>query len=157
MNRKIFYIALVTLIIDQVTKIIVSFFLRANEQISIIKNFFSIHYIENNGAAWSLLTGRVEFLILISLIVLFVIYRYMYNFKKNNRNNLAFGFILGGILGNLLDRIFLGYVKDFLSFNIFQYHYPIFNFADVFIVIGTVLLIFAVFKGEDKNETNQSK
>ena len=110
-----------------------------------------IHFIENYGAAWSIFTNRVELLIAISLLAIFIIYRYMYNFKHNKRNNIAFGLILGGIVGNLIDRIFLGYVRDFLSFKIFSYNYPVFNFADTFIVIGVFLLIIAVIKGEDKS------
>ena len=154
MNRKIFLVAVITLIIDQITKILIFIFFSLNERVILIKNFFSIHYIENYGAAWSLFSNKVEFLILISLIAIFIIYRYMYNFKQNKRNNIAFGLIIGGIVGNLIDRVFLGYVRDFLSFKIFSYNYPIFNFADIFIVIGVFLLIIAILKGEDNNAKN---
>ncbi len=154
MNRKIFLVAVITLIIDQITKILIGIFFSLNERVILIKNFFSIHYIENYGAAWSLFSNKVEFLILISLIAIFIIYRYMYNFKQNKRNNIAFGLIIGGIVGNLIDRVFLGYVRDFLSFKIFSYNYPIFNFADIFIVIGVFLLIIAILKGEDNNAKN---
>ena len=156
MNRKIFLVAVITLIIDQITKILIGIFFSLNERVILIKNFFSIHYIENYGAAWSLFSNKVEFLILISLIAIFIIYRYMYNFKQNKRNNIAFGLIIGGIVGNLIDRVFLGYVRDFLSFKIFSYNYPIFNFADIFIVIGVFLLIIAILKGEDNNAKNSN-
>ncbi len=152
MNRKIFIVAIISLLIDQMSKIFVGIFLTFNQNISIIKNFFSIHLIQNYGAAWSLFNNKVDFLIIISIFALFIIYHYMYIFKLNKRNNLAFGFILGGIIGNLIDRVFLGYVRDFLSFKIFNYQYPIFNFADTFIVVGVFLLILATLKGEDKNE-----
>lgn len=156
MNRKIFTAAIITLLIDQISKVLISMFLEINEQIIVIKDFFSLYFIENYGAAWSILSGKANLLIIASVIALIIIYRYMYNFKNNKRNNLAFGFIIGGIFGNLIDRVFLGYVRDFLSFNIFSYKYPVFNFADTFIVIGVFLLIFAIIKGEDKNGTNQS-
>ena len=152
MNRKIFGIAVLTLFVDQLSKILVSIFFRVGEQWIIIRNFFSIHFIENYGAAWSIFSGRLNLLIFASLVAIFIIYRFMYNFKTNKRNNLAFGILLGGILGNLIDRIFLGYVKDFLSFKILSYYFPVFNLADSFIVIGVILLLYAVFKGEDKNE-----
>lgn len=156
MNRKIFLVAIVALFIDQVSKIIMNLFVHLSEEIVIIKNFFSLHYTHNYGAAWSLFSGRIEFLILISIIALIIIYRYMFNFENNKRNNLAFGLIVGGIFGNLIDRIFLGYVRDFLSFKFFSYYYPVFNLADSFIVIGVCLLIVAIIKGEDKNGTNKS-
>ena len=75
----------------------------------------------------------------------------MNSFKKNTRNNIAFSIMLAGIAGNLVDRVCLGYVRDFLDFNIFGYSYPVFNLADTFIVIGVILLIIAIIKGEDKN------
>lgn len=151
MNRKIFIIAVVSLFFDQITKILIGIFFNLNERVVLLKNFFAIHFIENYGAAWSIFNNRMEFLIAISLLALFVIYRFMYNFKHNKRNNIAFGLILGGIVGNLIDRVFLGYVRDFLSFKIFSYHYPVFNLADTFIVLGVFLLIIAILKGEDKN------
>ena len=150
MNRKIFLAAIFSLLVDQVSKVIIGIFFKVGDQITIIKNFFSLHFIENYGAAWSLFSNKGEFLILISLLALFVIIRFMYSFKHTKRNNLAFGFVIGGIFGNLIDRIFLGYVRDFLSFRIFGYDYPIFNFADVSIVIGVFLLILAIIKGEDR-------
>lgn len=152
MNRKIFAIAVSSLFIDQITKILIGIFFALDAKVVVIKKFFSIHFIENYGAAWSLFSNKVDFLIIISLGAIFIIYRYMYHFKHNKRNNIAFGLILGGIVGNLIDRIFLGYVRDFLSFKIFSYDYPVFNFADTFIVIGIVLLIFAILKGEDKKD-----
>ena len=151
MNRKIFGIAVLSLFFDQLSKILVSIFLGLGEELILISHFFSFHFVENYGAAWSILSGRVDFLIIASIVALFIIYRYMNNFQSNKRNNLAFGFILGGIFGNLIDRIFLGYVRDFLSFKIFTYNYPVFNLADSFIVVGVILLMIAVFKGEDKN------
>ncbi len=152
MNRKIFVIAVISLFLDQMSKILVGIFLTIHETFPIIKNFFSLQFIENYGAAWSLFNNKVDFLILVSLVALFIIYHYMCIFKQNKRNNLAFGLVLGGIMGNLIDRVFLGYVRDFLSFKIIHYHYPIFNFADMFIVIGIFLLIVSILKGDDKHE-----
>ena len=156
MNRKIFAVSVITLLFDQVTKILISTFIGINGKMNLIKNFFSIHCIENYGAAWSLFNYKVEILIMASIVALIILARYMYNFQTNKRNNLAFGFLIGGIFGNLIDRIFLGYVRDFLSFQFGHYQYPIFNFADIAIVLGVFLLTIAILKGEDKNE-NRSK
>ena len=152
MNKKIFLVAILSLLIDQISKIGIGIFLTFNEKKILIKNFFSLQLIQNYGAAWNILNNKVDFLILISLLAIFILYRYMYNFKHNKRNNLAFGLILGGVVGNLIDRVFLGYVRDFLAFKFINYDYPVFNFADVFIVIGVFLLIFAILKGEDRDE-----
>lgn len=151
MNRKIFIVAVISLFLDQITKILIGIFFALDERFVVIHNFFSFHFIENYGGAWSILNNKVDFLIIISILALFIVYRFMYSFKQNKRNNLAFGLILGGIVGNLIDRVFLGYVRDFLSFKLFSYQYPIFNLADTFIVIGVFLLIIAIIKGEDKH------
>jgi signal peptidase II len=156
MNKKIFKVAVFSLLFDQITKILISIFLNVNEKVVVIKNFLWAYYVENDGAAWSILSNKQNLLILLSIIALVIIYRYMYNFKKNKRNNLAFGFIIGGIFGNLIDRIFLGYVRDFISIKVIDYYYPVFNFADSFIVIGVLLLIIAIFKGEDQYAKNKS-
>lgn len=156
MNRKIFAVSVITLLIDQITKILISIFIGTNEVIAIIKNFFSIHFIENYGAAWSLFNYKVEILVIASIVALLILTRYMYCFQTTKRNNIAFGLLFGGIFGNLIDRVFLGYVRDFLSFKFINYQYPIFNFADIAIVLGVFLLIVAIIKGEDKNE-NSSK
>lgn len=152
MNRKIFIVAVISLFLDQITKILIGIFFTLDERVVVVKNFFSFYFIENYGAAWSILNNKVDFLIIISLIAIFILYRFMYNFKQNGRNNIAFGLILGGIVGNLIDRVFLGYVRDFLSFKLFSYNYPIFNLADTFIVIGVLFLVIAILKGEDKHE-----
>lgn len=151
MNRKIFIVAVISLFLDQITKILIGIFFALDERFVVIQNFFSFHFIENYGGAWSILNNKVDFLIIISILSLFIIYRFMYSFKQNKRNNLAFGLILGGIVGNLIDRVFLGYVRDFLAFKFFSYQYPIFNLADTFIVVGVFLLIIAIIKGEDKH------
>lgn len=157
MNKKILLIFVITLFLDQLTKSLVQAFIKLEYSLEIIKNFFSLTYVNNYGAAWSILSNKNTFLIIISIISLVIIYRFMYVFNKNKRNSVAFGLLFGGISGNLIDRTLLGYVRDFLDFKIFNYNYPIFNIADCAVVIGVILLIIAIFKGEDKVENNSSK
>ncbi len=78
-------------------------------------------------------------------------------FKANFRNKLAFGLLLGGIAGNLFDRIIYGFVRDFIDLKIFTYNLPIFNIADMAVIFGSILIIYAIIKGEDLNENNCSK
>ena len=119
---------------------------------SIIINFFSITKVYNNGASWNLFAGYRVILIIITLIMLALLIYYQNKFILNKRNILAFGLLYGGIIGNLIDRIIYGYVIDFLDFTIFGYDFPVFNFADIFIVSGIFLLIIAIYKKEDVNE-----
>ena len=147
--------AIIILIIDQLSKSLLEIYLNLNQSIVIIKNFWSITLVHNTGGAWSILNNHSYLLIIFSIIALIFIFRFMLNFKKNTRNSLAFALTISGILSNLADRIFLGYVRDFLDFKIFGYDYPIFNIADIAIVIGVFLLIIAIIKGEDKVGTKK--
>ena len=160
MNKKIFAIS-ITLAIDQLVKGILEIYFNINEPFKIIKDFFYITYCHNTGAAWSIFSNKPILIIIISLIALIIIYRFMYLFKRNKRNDIAFGLLVGGLMGNLLDRILYGYVRDFFDFYIFGYDYPVFNIADIAIVIGVILLIVAIIKGEDSknaiSSTNRRK
>ena len=152
MNKNVTILGVFLIIVDQLLKIIVSSYLPLGESIKVIKNFFYITYVNNYGGAWSIFNNHVIFLVVITIIVLFMLIKYMGKFKNNIRNAVAFGFLYGGIFGNLIDRVCYGYVKDFLDFKIFGYNFPVFNFADIAIFIGVVLMVIAIIKGEDKNE-----
>jgi signal peptidase II len=156
-NRKILTIAMVTLVVDQITKSILGNLIKLGTTKQIIKNFFYITTVHNDGAAWGIFSNQSIIIIIGTIISFFIIYKFIYGFKKNTRNNIAFGLVLGGLAGNLCDRLFLGYVRDFLDFIIFKYDFPVFNIADVAIVIGVILLIIAIIKGEDVNENNSKR
>lgn len=151
MSKKIYIISLIIFILDQITKSLISTYLKLNESIEITKDFFYIRYINNKGASWGILENNRFLLIGLSIIAIIMIIRYSYSFKKTKLNTYGFGLLLGGILGNLSDRLIFGYVKDFFDFIIFRYDFPVFNIADISIVIGVVLLIISILKGEDKS------
>ena len=156
LNKKTYIIAILILIIDQVSKSLIEVFFKFNESIQIIKDFFYITVVHNTGGAWSIFDNHSYFFILFSIIAVIILIKFMFSFKNNLRNNIAFSLTIGGILSNLADRIFLGHVRDFLDFKLFGYNYPIFNIADIAIVIGVILLIVAIIKGEDKIERDTS-
>ncbi len=156
MNKKILIIAIISLALDQITKTIAALSLTFGEPLKVIKNFFYLTLVHNEGAAWGLFSNTKVIIGIGTIIAMIVIYRFIYCFKQNTRNNLAFGLLIGGLSGNLIDRVFTGYVIDFLDFYIFGYDFPVFNVADICIVIGVLLLIIAIFKGEDSNENNSN-
>lgn len=147
--KKIGIISLIVIIIDRILKVLVTNNFVLNVRNKIIDGFFYITNCHNEGAAFSLFSGNVLFLIFITLIVLFLIYRTINKENVNKIGVLAYGLLLGGILGNLYDRIFYGYVIDYLDFRIFNFNFAIFNLADAAIVIGAILLI--VFEGSDND------
>lgn len=154
MNKKTYIIAVFILLLDQISKSLVEIYFKLNESVVVIKDFFNITVAHNTGGAWSILNNHSYLFIVFSIIALVVLIRFMFQFKNNLRNNIAFACTVAGIMSNLADRIFLGYVRDFLDFKIFGYDYPIFNVADIAIVVGVFLLIIAILKGEDKKDGN---
>lgn len=154
MNKKTYAIAVFILLLDQISKSLIEIYFNLDESFVVVKNFFSITIAHNTGGAWSILNNYSFLFIIFSVIALILLIRFMFQFKNNLRNNIAFACTVAGIMSNLADRLFLGYVRDFLDFTIFGYDYPIFNVADIAIVMGVILLIIAIIKGEDKANGN---
>lgn len=152
--KKISFLSLIIVLVDQIIKILISNNLELYNSIEIIENFFNITYVKNIGAAFSILNGNVVFLILVSILALIAIYFLLLKNKKFNKiQTILYSLLLGGIIGNLIDRIFRGYVIDYLDFTIFNYKFPVFNFADICIVISAIILLLISIK-EEKNETS---
>ncbi len=157
MNKKVGIIALIALFIDQISKIIIELLIAYNNSITIIKKFFSITIVHNYGVSWGMLSGKRIIIMILSILTMIFIYHISKSYKDNIRNNIAFGLLIGGMFGNFLDRLILGYVRDFLDFYIFKYNYPVFNIADICIVVGILLLIIATLKGEDESDNKKRK
>ena len=135
------------LIIDIISKIIVSNLMNVNDSILVIKDFFYITYVRNTGAAFSVFSNNTWLVILISLVIIFFLILYLYKNKPKSRLEIVgYSMILGGAFGNFIDRIVYGYVIDFFDFYIFNYDYPIFNLADSFIFIGVIFLIICAWR-----------
>lgn len=141
--KKIGLISIIFFSVDLLFKILIKNNLNLFESIPVIPNLFNITYVQNTGAAFSILEGSRIFLIGISIFAIYLIYLFLIkNTKLNRVDNICYGMLIGGILGNLFDRIIYGYVIDYLSFNIFNYQPPIFNLADTFIVISVIIIVF---------------
>ena len=156
MNKKPYIIAFLFFLIDLVSKQIISHILILQKSVKVIDNFFYLTFTNNTGAAWSILKDQRLLLLILTVIVLFVINKYIHKEKLTSIENYAYGLLMGGIVGNFFDRLIYGYVIDFLDFKIFGYDYPIFNFADSFIVIGIILLIIIEIRKE-RYERNSSR
>jgi len=133
-------LSLAVVILDQLTKHAVRSHLNFNQPITVIPGFFDLRYIRNTGAAWGILEGLNQWLVVLSVAMLLaiVIFR-RHLFHPSAGSQVAIGLMVGGIAGNLIDRIRLNYVVDFLDFYWGRWHFPAFNVADAAICCGVGL------------------
>ncbi len=152
--KKLYGFSLMIILFDQLIKNGLLFFMSFGQSITIIPNFFSITLVGNTGGAFSILSSSTILLIVISIVFLNLIYFLFIRGKKlSGFDQVTYGILIGGITGNLIDRVVHMQVIDYLDFNIFGYAFPIFNLADIAIVISMFLIIIQVIKG-DKNEVS---
>ena len=144
-KTKLYFVSLSIFIvlIDQFTKYLMFY----NKKIFINKDFllFKLDFVKNYGAAFNIFTGSRIFLSLIS--ILFSILLIYLIFRKNTLNSLdlySYSFILGGTIGNGIDRIYKGFVIDFINLNFINF--PVFNIADISINVGFIFLLYNIFK-----------
>ncbi|MBQ6284987.1 MAG: signal peptidase II [Bacilli bacterium] len=142
---KIIILILLFIVIDFVSKILVINLLKSNTLI-IINNFLKFTYIKNMGAAFGILSGNIILLIIITLFFIYYIIKELKNNSDKKLSIISYALILSGAIGNLIDRVFRGYVVDFISFTIFGREMAVFNVADSYITIGVILLLISMFK-----------
>ena len=143
--KKNIFIAALLIIIDQIIKLIVYNTLRiAGREIVLIPRLLSLNYLENTGASFGVFLTQFV-LIGLGLVIIIFIIRLLFNKKYQLDRMMSFGLslILAGGIGNLIDRIFRGYVIDYLDIsNLFKF--PIFNLADIYISIGVIIIFINI-------------
>jgi signal peptidase II len=124
--------------------------------IVVIRNFFTITYIRNKGAAFSFLAGsayRLPILTLISLIAIVAILIFFRKLRPDQKfTAFCLSLIFAGALGNLIDRVRLGEVIDFLSVHWYEHYWPAFNVADSAICVGVFLLAIDMYFEEKRQK-----
>ena len=146
----------VLVIIDQIIKYFISAYLQPVGSVSVIDNIFSLTYVENKGVAFGMFSDmRWIFVALTSILLVIIIF---YMFKKRPKGKFFYvcaALIIGGGIGNLMDRIFYGYVIDYLSLSFFP---PVCNFADYCITAGTIMLvIYLLFFSDILDSSKKAK
>ena len=152
-------VALVTILVDQVSKRQVLALLDPNQSwtpIAVLGRFLSITHVTNTGAAFGLFPSYGYVFMVIAIVVVVAIALYYWHMPAGQTLiKLSLGLQLGGAVGNLFDRVQYGYVVDFIDFKI----WPVFNLADTSIVLGVALLAFALLRepGEDRGPVTQQQ
>lgn len=152
-NKKLFWIVFTSvaiftgvLTLDLLTKyFIFKLIPHYGQSMDVMPGFVNFVHIENLGAAWGIFAGRPIFLMIISIVVLSLFLTFYILKLRNLKNSISpllaisVGLIAGGCIGNFVDRLFFGYVRDFINFQFMNF--PVFNFADIAVTVSVVLLI----------------
>lgn len=142
--------------IDQFTKFIVQRTFELYESKTVIEGVFSFTYIQNRGMAWGMFQGKIPVFLVFTAVILVFSFRVMYNVVDNKRYRwvkYVLVLLISGAIGNLIDRLKLGYVVDFFSFELIDF--PVFNVADIYVVISMILamiLLMFVYSNEELDE-----
>lgn len=153
-------IGLSVLALDLITKYVLESFLPLGSVTTFLPGFINLIIVHNDGAAWNAFAGKQVFLILLTVLIISIFLAYyitkVIKSKKPISKTLgaAVGLIAGGCFGNLYDRIFLGYVRDFLNFEFMDF--PVFNVADMALTFGIITLIvyfIFIYPKEEKQPT----
>ncbi|MDD8019725.1 MAG: signal peptidase II [Acidobacteriota bacterium] len=153
-NYFYFLFILFWLGVDQLTKYLVARSISLYQVVTVIPGFFNLTRVHNRGAIFGFLGNSQHSLgrVLINLGAMFALGIVIYYFYKTPREmifpRLSLSLIIGGALGNIIDRIFRGYVIDFLDFYAGHFHWPFFNLADSCITVGVILLIYNLFRSK---------
>ncbi|HEY5557430.1 signal peptidase II [Acetobacterium sp.] len=141
--------------LDQYSKYLVLTHLKPMTTFPLIPNVFHLTYTENTGAAFSLFSDMQYFLIATTVIFILILVWLLIKIPKIKENlwvNISISFIIGGAIGNLIDRLRLDFVVDFLDFRLFNF--AIFNFADSFVVCGSIFLVISLLSNKNFLENN---
>lgn len=150
-----YIIALVAILVDQLTKWWIVKYMELGESIQVIENFLYITSHRNRGAAWGILQGQMWFFYIITVIVMVVLVYFIQKEAKGNRFlGISLALMLGGAAGNFIDRVFRKEVVDFANTYIFGYDFPIFNVADSALVIGVGLIMVQMIREEREAKKN---
>ena len=151
--RKWLAISAIVLVLDQLTKHLVTRAFTLYESVE-ITSFFNLVLVHNRGAAFSFLSDaggwQRGFFIVLALVASGWIVWLLRKHPQETLFCFALSLVLGGALGNVIDRVLVGAVVDFLDFHVFGYHWPAFNVADMGISCGAVLLIWDAMTSKGK-------
>lgn len=150
-----FFIPVIILILDQFTKHLALGSLKEGGSVNLLGEFLRLSYVENRGAAFGILQEqRMFFVAMTSLVIVGILY--LLKSKKHEMSKLAAISLLsiaGGAAGNMVDRVRFGYVVDFIDVRFGDlYAFPVFNVADISIVIGTALLMVLIITGNTEKK-----
>lgn len=144
-KRDSIYLAIVLILVtfDYIIKTKIKTIMQLGDSIDVIKNFFSITYVQNTGAAFGMFKNQKILFLIVGLVAILIL---VYSFSKTDSKiaKISISMVISGAIGNIIDRLLYGFVVDMFDFHaIWSY---VFNFADICVVLGVALLSFSIIK-----------
>lgn len=144
-KRDSIYLAIVLILVtfDYIIKTKIKTIMQLGDSIDVIKNFFSITYVQNTGAAFGMFKNQKILFLIVGIVAILIL---VYSFSKTDSKiaKISISMVISGAIGNIIDRLLYGFVVDMFDFHaIWSY---VFNFADVCVVLGVALLSFSILK-----------
>lgn len=155
-NIKLLGWSAIIIIIDQFTKMLVKQMMREGDHVAVIGDILRLTYVKNPGMAFGIQIGGRLFYTIFASIACIIILVYLFRIKPENFwPRFALASILGGAIGNLIDRFRYSEVVDFIDIKIIRW--PIFNFADIAVAVGMIILIIVVIFERSKEEAEEEQ
>jgi signal peptidase II len=139
------YLSVLIVVLDQLTKFIVHSTMNLYDSIQVIPYLLNFTYIRNEGIAFGIYFEGAEtiFIVLPILITIYLFYLLKNEEFQDKFSQIALFLIIAGAVGNIIDRIFRGYVVDFIDFHLNGMHWYVFNIADSSVTIGLIFLLYS--------------
>ena len=155
-NIKLLWWSVIVVFIDQFTKMLIKKFMKEGDHISVIGEILRLTYVKNPGMAFGIQIGGKLFYTIFASIACIIILVYLFRLRPENFwARFALASILGGAIGNLIDRFVYSEVVDFIDIKIIRW--PVFNFADIAVFVGMVILIAIVIFEKSKDESEEEQ
>lgn len=149
------FVLIILIILDQLTKYFAVIKLKNQPSFSLIDGVLEFNYLENKGAAFGMLQNQKIFFVLVALVFLAIIIFVLIKTPQDKKYNILHIILVAigaGAIGNMIDRLRLDYVIDFIYFSLIDF--PVFNVADIYVTVSTVLLIILILFIYDDNDYN---
>ena len=148
MKKKYVIISLLILLLilfDQGIKLLVLKTI-VDKPVIIIDNFLKFIFVKNTGAAFGFLGNSTNILVILTVMLLYYLINEIRRHIDSKLSIVSLSLIISGAIGNLIDRLFRGYVIDYISFTLFKREMAVFNAADIFITFGVILLMYIIIR-----------
>ena len=153
MNLLPVIVTILLILLDQGTKLWALGSLKPIHNMTLVEGFMDLTFVENRGVAFGMFSGQRWFILVLTVVIVGILvyfYRTLPAKKEYTPVRASLILVLAGAIGNIIDRVFRGYVVDFFEFTFFDW--PVFNVADIYVVVGVILMLFLILfvvKDED--------